>query len=156
MNWKKLKPYLWSVLLAVGVGVLSGFLTKGSMPAYEEVLKPPLTPPSFIFPVVWTLLYILMGIGAAIVAKTGGKGQERALRVYGLQLAVNFFWSILFFNLQAYFLAFVWLVLLWLLIIVMIARFWKVNRCAALLQLPYLLWVTFAGYLNLGIWLLNR
>ncbi len=151
--FKKLKPYLISVGIALGVGTLSAFVTMGNMNVYENTVKPALAPPGWLFPVVWTILFILMGISSAIVYKKGGSGGT--LFVYELQLAVNFFWSLIFFNLQAYFFAFIWLILLWVLIIIMIVRFYRVSPLAAYLQIPYLLWVTFAGYLNFMIYYLN-
>ena len=105
--------------------------------------------------VVWTILFTLMGISAYLVSASDSKDKTPALRIYGIQLAVNFFWSILFFCLQAYWFAFVWLILLWVLILAMIVSFAKVSFPAAMLQIPYLLWVTFAGYLSLAVALLN-
>jgi len=151
--FKKLKPYLVSVAISVGIGALSAFFTMGNMEVYENINKPLLSPPSFLFPVVWSILFILMGISSAIVYLKGGGG--KALFIYGLQLVVNFFWSIIFFNMQAYLLSFIWLIVLWILIIIMIVKFYKISPLAAYLQIPYLLWVTFAGYLNLMIYLLN-
>ncbi len=150
---KKLKPYLISVAISVGIGALSALFTMGNMDVYENINKPLLSPPSFLFPVVWSVLFILMGISSAIVYLKGGGG--KALFIYALQLAVNFFWSIIFFNMQAYLFSFLWLIVLWVLIIIMIVKFYKVSPLAAYLQIPYLLWVTFAGYLNLMIYLLN-
>lgn len=126
---KKYKPYLSSVLLACAVGALSGFLSRNGMQEFQtSVLKPPLTPPPILFPIVWTILYVLMGLGAALVAQSpSGRSQRTALRIYALQLAVNFFWSILFFNFSAYFAAFLWLILLWVLVLLMIWSFAGVN-----------------------------
>lgn len=99
----------------------------------------------------------MMGIGAARIYLAPASGdRSRSLLLFLVQLAVNFFWSIIFFNLQAFGFAFVWLILLWVLILLMILSFRKVDKLAAWLQIPYLLWVTFAAYLNLGVWLLNR
>ena len=157
--WKKIRPYIISPLIALAVGGLSAFLSRNGMEAYQNVVQPPLSPPMWLFPVVWSILYILMGVGSAIIytkLKDVPEDAISALMVYGFQLAVNFFWSIIFFNMQAFLFAFIWLVLLWLLIIVMIVKFSRLSRPAALLQLPYLLWVTFAGYLTLSVWLLNR
>lgn len=154
--WKKIRPYVFSIALAVGVGMLSGFLTRDGTQAFESIQKSPLTPPSVVFPIVWTILFALMGISAAMVYRSRSTVPGRALLVYAIQLVVNFFWSIIFFNLHAYFFAFLWLVLLWILILLMINEFRKVSPKAALLQVPYLLWVTFAGYLNFMVWLLNR
>ena len=156
--WKKIKPYVISIAIALAVGGLSALLTAGNMNIYGRIITPPLSPPPILFPIVWTILYTLMGVSSARIYI---KGKEQnidvsgALLVYALQLAVNFFWSIIFFNMQAFLFAFVWIILLWLLIIVMIKRFYEIDPLSAWLQIPYLLWVTFAGYLNLGIWLLN-
>lgn len=154
---KKLKPYIISVIIALAVGGLSALLTKNNMSIFEKINMPPLSPPSVVFPIVWAVLYILMGISSAIIYKNGTDREEvqSALKVYALQLAVNFFWSLIFFNMQAYLFAFIWLVLLWVLVIVMIVKFKKISPAAAWLQIPYLLWITFAGYLSLIIYLLN-
>lgn len=157
LNKSKIKPYAVSILLTLAVGGMSGFLTSMGMESFDTITKPPLTPPSFLFPIVWTVLFILMGVGAARIFMTEPTAaRNRALIVYVVQLAVNFLWSIIFFNLQAYGFAFFWLILLWVLILTMIYLFCKVDKPAALIQIPYAIWVTFAGYLNLMIWLLNR
>lgn len=154
---EKLKNLLLCIAIPVLTGSLSGFLTRGSMQVFRQLNKPPLSPPGAVFPIVWTILYILMGIASYLVFSSGaGQGDIRnALSVYGLQLAVNFFWSLFFFNLGWYFFSFVWLVLLWLLILFTIRLFYPISRPAAYLLVPYLLWVTFAGYLNLSIAILN-
>ena len=157
LNKSKIKPYAVSILLTLAVGGLSGFLTSMGMDSFDALTKPPLTPPSFLFPIVWTVLFILMGVGAARIFMTEPTAaRNRALIVYVVKLAVNFLWSIIFFNLQAYGFAFFWLILLWVLILTMIYLFCKIDKPAALLQIPYAIWVTFAGYLNLMIWLMNR
>ena len=156
--WKKFKPYVISILIALALGGLSALLTKGNMDIYSQIVKPKLAPPGFIFPIVWSVLFTLMGISSALVyikASEANTIQKTGLGVYGLQLAVNFFWSILFFNFQAFLFSFLWLILLWILIAIMIIRFYKISPVAAYLQIPYLLWVTFAGYLNLMIYMLN-
>ena len=155
--WKKLKPYIISVLIALGVGGLSALLTQGNM--NNDFIAPPLSPPGWLFPVVWTVLYTLMGVSAALVYEKGKEDDidiSGALGLYLIQLAVNFFWSIIFFNMRAYLFAFIWIILLWILIITMIKRFREISPSAAYLQIPYLLWVTFAAYLNLAIYILNR
>ncbi len=154
---KKIFSYIIAILIPLGVGGLSAFLTKDNMNIYDIIVKPKLAPPGILFPIAWSILYVLMGIGSALVYNTEGKKKEKrqALTVYAVQLIVNFFWSILFFNKRLFLASFLWLVLLWILIIVMIVKFSKVNKAAAWLQVPYLLWVTFAGYLNLAIYLLN-
>ncbi|HBA48734.1 MAG TPA: tryptophan-rich sensory protein [Lachnospiraceae bacterium] len=151
------KPYLIWIILSEAVGGLSGWLTRNSTRIYKaEVVKPPLSPPSIVFPIVWTVLFALMGIGAArIYLAPASADRTRSLRLFFLQLLFNFFWSILFFNLRYFGLAFFWLAALWILILWMILSFRKVDRLSAWLQVPYLLWVAFAGYLNLGVWMLN-
>jgi benzodiazapine receptor len=153
----KLKPLVLSLLISLGVGGLSGLLISGSTGVYESALRPPLSPPAAVFPVVWTILYILMGISAYLIwMSSPSPERKRALTIYGVQLGVNFIWPLLFFCAQAFFPAFLWLVLLLILVIVMISAFSRLNRTAALLQVPYLVWTVFAAYLNLGVWFLNR
>ena len=153
--WKKIKPYVISILIALAIGGLSALLTKNNMEVYSTITRPPLAPPSSIFPIVWSILFILMGISSAIVWKRNNEVTKKALTIYTIQLTVNFFWSIIFFNLQNYLFAFLWILILWLLIIYMIVEFYKINKTAAYLQIPYLLWVTFATYLTFMIWILN-
>lgn len=124
------------------------------METFEMVNKPPLSPPGWLFPVVWTILYVLMGIASYLVL-TSGKPDDIALKAYGIQLAVNFMWPILFFNLNLYLFSFIWLVALWLLVYQTIRLFWSASKTTGALMIPYLLWITFAGYLNLGIYFLN-
>ncbi len=152
---KKVITYAVSIAAALGVGSLSALLTSGSMDIYSSVETPPLSPPSIVFPIVWTILFTLMGISSARVFIANSYKWNRVLTVYAAQLAVNFLWSIIFFNMRAFLFAFIWLILLWALIIVMIKGFYKHDKIAAYLQIPYLLWVTFAGYLNFGIYWLN-
>ena len=156
--WKKIKPYVISVAFALGVGGLSALLTAGNMDLYSEIVQPPLAPPSWLFPVVWTILFILMGISSAMIftSDTPKKDIGNALTAYGINLFLNFFWSIIFFNMRAYLFAFIWLIALWITILVMIVKFIKIKPPAGYLQIPYLLWVTFAGYLTLAIYFLNR
>lgn len=154
--WKKIKVYLVSILIPLAVGGLAAFLTRNNMMLYGEITKPPLAPPAILFPIVWTILYVLMGIGCArVYLSEQSTYRSSALLVYALQLFFNFFWSIIFFNARAFLAAFVWIVALWLLIISMIRKFLKVDRIAGLINIPYLLWVTFAAYLNLAIYILN-
>ena len=152
------KSYVFWILLAEAVGALSGWLSReGSEVFSQTVIQPPLSPPAILFPIVWTLLYALMGIGAAQVSLTPSSPERsRSLNLVVIQLVVNFFWSLIFFNAQAYGFAFLWLLLLWVLVLLMILAFRKVDPLAALLQIPYLLWLTFAAYLSFGVWYLNR
>lgn len=152
---KQWKTLVICIAIPLAVGVLSALLTRGGMMTFAELNKPALSPPGWLFPVVWTILYVLMGIASYLVV-TSKKPNGAALITYGLQLVFNFFWSIIFFNLQAYLFAFVWLVILWILILKTTVKFFKIDETAGILMIPYLLWVTFAGYLNLSIYLLNR
>lgn len=153
IHWKKL---ILSLAIPLAVGGLAAFLTKDSMPLYETLKKPPLSPPGWLFPAVWTILYILMGISCYLVAASDSVYKQEALQIYGFQLFLNFLWTPIFFNLQSYLSAFFILVILWFFIIKMIAVFYPINKTAAKLQIPYLLWVTFAGYLNAAVYLLNK
>ena len=151
------KSLILNIAAPLAVGALSAWLSGGGMQAFSQMNKPPLSPPGWLFPVVWTILYTLMGIAMWLVQTSGAEPQKikKATRVYILQLIVNFFWSIIFFGAEAYLFAFLWLLLLWVLIIVTMVRFYDIRPLAGELLLPYFLWVTFAGYLNLTIYLLN-
>ncbi len=154
IQWKK---WIVAVLIPEAVGGLSALLTKDGMERFLTLRQPPLSPPQWVFPVVWMLLFFLMGVASYLVSvgEDVRGDKRRALTLYALQLGANFLWTILFFNLGRYLLAFVWLLFLWVLILCTLRLFWRLSRPAGLLLLPYLLWVAFAGYLNFGIWLLN-
>ena len=154
---KKFRPYIISALIALGVGLLSALITKDYMNIYGMLTMPPLSPPAVVFPVVWAVLYVLMGISSAMVYLTcrGEEACADALRVYALQLGVNFFWSIIFFRWRMFLFALLWLLLLIALVVIMIKRFWKVDSKSAYLQIPYLVWLLFAAYLNFGVFILN-
>ena len=143
------------ILIPILIGGLSSLLSGSGRGFYESVETPWFAPPGIVFPIVWTILFVLMGISCYIVYEDGYEENKQALVVYGIQLALNFAWSIIFFKYRAFLFAFIWLILLWIAIVVMIAKFYKINRCAAYLQIPYLLWVTFAGVLNFAIYQLN-
>ena len=139
------------------VGILSSLLTMNSMQVFASVNKPPLSPPAMLFPIVWTILYTLMGISSYLVMTSDGDKEDiqKAIRIYGFQLVVNFLWPTFFFNFQWYLFSFIWLLFLWVLVLIMILRFSTISKVAAWLNIPYLIWLTFAAYLNLGIFLLN-
>ena len=142
--------------ISLGVGALAGYLTRDSLATVYPLLeKSALTPPGWVFPIAWTILYLLMGIGMALVEARGGPERSRALTLFGIQLALNFGWSLLFFNSGAYLSALLCLIVLWVMILAMAGSFASVSRLAAWLQIPYLLWVAFAGYLNAAVWVLN-
>ena len=150
------KTYIFIIILCETVGLISGLLSMMGMRGFDDVMQSELTPPGIVFPIVWFVLYALMGIGAArIRLAEESLEQVKALLTFSLQLAVNFFWSIIFFDLQAFQFAFWWLVILWVLIILMITAYHKVDKLAAYIQIPYLLWVTFAGYLTYMTWMMN-
>lgn len=151
VNWKKL---LICLAIPLGVGGLAALLTGGGMGAYSQFNQPPLSPPGWLFPVVWTALYLLMGYASYRVL-VSGKPYETAGKFYFAQLAVNFLWPLIFFGLQWYWVAFLVLLVLWMLIFLTIREFSKIDEFAGNLLLPYILWVTFAGYLNFGVALLN-
>lgn len=155
-----MKKLRWGVLLlcigifwaAAGLGAL---LTGDAMGAYAGFVRPPLSPPGWLFPVVWSVLYTLMGVSAYLVYTSENENRTGALKLFALQLAVNILWPLLFFRFEAFWLAFGWLVILWALVLACLLTFRKLSPAAAWLQLPYLLWLTFAGYLNLMTALLN-
>lgn len=144
------------IILPLLIGLFSAYLTNDYMNSYGQLNRPPLSPPGTIFPIVWTILYLLMGIASAIVY-TSQDSRERTLglTLHFVQLILNFFWSIIFFRLKEYFVAFIWLVLLWLAVFSMITNYRKFSKSAFLLDVPYLCWLTFAGYLNLAVFILN-
>lgn len=151
------KVYALFIALTEAVGVLSGYLTKEGTKAYAlYAVKPKFTPPGSVFPVVWGILYALMGIGAAkIWYEASSVYRTISLIVFAVQLAANFCWSILFFNVRMYGFALLWLIFLWGLIVLMIYMFFQVNKSAAYLQIPYFVWVSFAASLNFMVWQLN-
>ena len=153
-KWKK---RILSIAVPLLTGGLAAFLTKDGMAAFEAVNKPPLSPPSWVFPVVWTVLYVLMGISfyRIITSENTPEQIQPAIGIYLWQLFFQFCWPLLFFGAALYFAAFLWLIVLWILIVIMILRFGKLDKTAGGLNIFYLLWVSFAGYLNLGIALLN-
>ncbi len=147
------KSYLKSILVPLVLGVIVGFITSRSM-NYDILVKPVLAPPGILFPIVWSILYILMGISYGML-KIKGISKE-SQKIYYLQLGVNLLWPIIFFIFKLRFIAFIWIILLDILVGLMIKYFYKDNKVASYLQIPYLIWVLFATYLNLAIYLLNR
>ncbi|NLK37664.1 MAG: tryptophan-rich sensory protein [Epulopiscium sp.] len=154
IKWKTL---LVCIAIPLLVGGLAGFISKNSMSSFALLNQPWLSPPGWLFPVVWTILYILMGIASFLILTSNAPQEsiDSAIKLYGLQLLFNFFWTIWFFNLHLYFFSFIWLIALWLLIIATTLSFSRISKLATYLMVPYLLWVTFAAYLNLSIALLN-
>lgn len=152
-----LKSFLISIAIPLVVGGLSAFITRGDMDLYSKINQPPLAPPGWIFSVVWSILYTLMGISLYLVWNSNASfsDKRRAYIFFGVQLFLNFIWSPIFFGMQYFLLAFVVLIFMWLFTLGMILSFYKISKVAGLLQVLYLLWLTFAGYLNFAIYLLN-
>lgn len=155
---KKFRVYAFWIIFTEAVGALSGWLIRDSTGLYRDtILKPPFSPPGIVFPIVWGILYALMGIGAAIIYHSEPSEQRTSsLQLYLLQLAANFLWPIFFFRMQSFGGALILLAILWGLVLWMLLSFRKISPLAARLQIPYLAWLTFAAYLNAGVWLLNR
>jgi len=154
IRWKKLIICLAIPLLVGGAAAL---LSGTGMAQYSALRQPPFSPPGWLFPVVWTILYLLMGYASYRVLVSGAEPEEikRALSLYGAQLALNFLWPLIFFGLEMYLLAFIVILALWVLIFLTINAFSDIDETAGNLLLPYILWVTFAAYLNVGVYLLN-
>lgn len=153
MNWKKL---LIALAIPLAVGGLSA-LASGGMSDYMQLNRPPLSPPGWVFPVVWTVLYLLMGYASYRVFTADAPVEQKrtALLLYGAQLVLNFLWSPIFFGLQWRLVAFMVLIVLWILVALTLRAFSQIDETAGDLLLPYILWITFAAYLNLGAYLLN-
>lgn len=150
----KFKIYAKSILISVIVGGIVGLLISNFID-YNYLQKPHLAPPSILFPIMWSILYVLMGVSYGILENKSLVNSKINL-IYYLQLFVNAMWSIIFFILKLRLFSFIWIILLDILVIIMIVHFYKKNRLSGLLQIPYLLWILFASYLNLAIYLLNR
>jgi tryptophan-rich sensory protein len=156
MKINGIKAYVLFIALALITGGFAAFLIKEGLSDYSLIQKPALSPPAYVFGIIWTGLYILMGLSAGIIYNSAEHGRWSALTVYLLQLAANFLWPLIFFGFEAYLWAFIWLLLLLTLVIIMVIRFARISRTAAYLQIPYLVRLLFAGYLNLAIFILNR
>ena len=154
MKIKDKRSLIIAILIPIAVGTLSAIFSR-NMQIYSSINKPALSPPGILFPIVWTILYILMGISSYIIYESNDPKRDRALRTYVLQLIFNFYWSIIFFRFNLFFTAFVWLLALIFLIVKMIRQFYHIKPVAAYLQIPYLLWCLFAAYLNFMIFRLN-
>ena len=149
-----IRKLLFYILIPLFLGSIVGFLTSGSN-NYNEIVQPSFAPPGILFPIVWTILYILMGISSYIVSESNDYNKNSALVVYWVQLVVNLLWSFLFFSFKLYFFAFLWILLLIFLVVVMIRRFYSISKISGIIQIPYLLWLIFASILNLSIYILN-
>lgn len=152
INWKKLIFFI-VVTFVVG-GFFSFFINSSSF--YNSLEKPALSPPGIVFPIVWSILYTLMGISLYIISESKSLDKEQSYLIYILQLIVNSLWTLLFFGFGLKFISLLWIILLIVLVVIMIKNFYKINKTAGLLQIPYSIWLFFAAYLNLAIFILNR
>ncbi len=148
INWKRL---IIIIIITFVVGSFFSFFTMNNMDTFKELEKP-INVPGILFPIVWSILYLLMSISLYIVIDKN----RNSLIIYSIQLIINSLWTLIFFGFGAYLLAFIWIILLLIAIVIMIAKFYNIDKKAAYLNIPYLLWVLFAAYLNLGIYLLNK
>ena len=156
--WQKIKTYGISIAIPLAVGGLSALITRNSMDIYDQINQPFLAPPSWLFPVVWTILFILMGVSVGLIYEAKNakpEDKKKAFILYGANLILNFLWSIIFFNFGSFFIAFLLLMLLIFVILRMITAFNKISPAAAYLQVPYIIWCCFASYLTASIWLMN-
>ena len=149
---------LKNIILPVGGALIVGFMTKGGMNIYNSLKKPVITPPSIVFPIVWTILYVLMGIAAyrIYMNNRSGRDDKGAYFYYLIQLAINFLWSFIFFNLRLYGISFILIIVLLVLIIVTTIKFFKNDKLSGFLMIPYILWVSFASVLTFFIYMLNE
>ncbi len=154
---KKIKiiPLIINAAVPLLIGGLSALIVGDNFRLFASVNKPPFAPPASLFPIVWTILYILLGTSYYLVKNQEGCNGEIITRVYILNLVLNFFWSIIFFNLRAYLAAFVWIILLILSTILLIREFSSCRKIAGIMNIPYLLWLLFAAYLSFSVYILN-
>ena len=151
---KNILIYVKSILIPLILGAAVGFITSDYMD-YTMLIKPSFAPPGYLFPIVWTILYILMGTSYGIL-KSKKKTDGKVDKLYYTQLFVNLFWSIIFFVFEWRLIAYLWILLLIILVVSMIKEFYERNRASGLIQIPYLIWIVFASFLNLSLYLLNR
>ena len=154
MKKEHIKSLILNIIIPVALGGLVGFLS-GSSDGYKDLIQPSFAPPGIVFPIVWTILYILMGISAYIIKKTNSIYSKKALKTYYISLAINLLWSFLFFKFKWLLFSALWIILLIYFVIKMIVEYYKIKKVAAYLQLPYLIWLIFAFILNVSIYILN-
>ena len=157
MNKHKWKSLIIAIAIPEIVGAVSGLISSPAMMQQSETLLiPPFQPPAWIFPIVWPILYLLMGIASWLVWQDNSDESKRSLGLYAVQLFFNFLWPIAFFNLEWRLFSFFWLLALIVLVFLTMRAFWRIDRRAGWLLVPYLVWCCFAAYLNIGIYLLNN
>lgn len=158
---KKRKPdevwvYVIAAAIPLAVGAISGLVSMNGMKEFAKLEQPPLSPPGWLFPIVWTVLYVLMGVSSARIWLAKAPDSGRALTIYAVQLLLNALWTPIFFALELRLVAFVWLIILLAVTVVMTGKFKRIDLTAGNLQFPYILWLLFAAYLNLGTFILNK
>lgn len=155
------KIHLGTLILCLAIpvltGVLSATITSSSMKAYASMNKPPLSPPAIVFPIAWTILYLMMGLALYLIVTTPSDKNLKgtAVLLFTIQLIMNFMWSIIFFKWGQYLAAFIWLIIMLCILIICAFRFYDINRSSAYLLIPYIVWLVFASYLNMGSFILN-
>lgn len=150
-----IKKLIFYILITYLIGVPPSIFVFKNMSTYNTLNKPPLSPPSIVFPIAWSILYLLMGISIYIIMQSKRKLKKNARLIYFIQLVINALWTPIFFGFKEYFFAFLWILMLIVLVITMILTFYKISKKAAYIQIPYLLWLLFASYLNFGVFVLN-
>ncbi len=151
IKWKNL---IFNILIPNVLGFL-GSLIGNVQNGFDGIIKPSFTPPAIVFPIAWTILYILMGVSSYIISESGNEGKNKALLIYGIQLLLNVSWTYFFFNLNWFFFSFILVMVIIILVILMIRNYYSINRLAAYLQIPYLIWLVFAAILSYNVYLLN-
>lgn len=152
INWKRL---IIITLITFAVGSFFSLITMNNMDTFKELSKP-INVPGILFPIVWSILYLLMSISCYLITESKDNNKDSAILIYAIALIINSVWSLIFFGFGAYLFAFIWIILLLIMVIIMVVKFYKIDRRSAYLNIPYILWIIFAGYLNFGIYLLNR
>lgn len=151
IKWKNL---IINILIPSILGFL-GSLVGNVMNGFDGMYKPSFTPPSIVFPIAWTILYILMGISSYLIYESDSKEKDSALTIYGIQLIINSLWTYFFFNLKWFLFSFILVLIILFLVIIMIIKFYKINKTSAYLQIPYVIWLIFAAILSYNVFLLN-
>lgn len=153
LKWKEL---FIAIFIPILIGLISSFLSNNTTSSFNQLIKPPFSPPAWLFSIVWMTLYILMGVASYFIYISNDKNKKSALSLYALSLVFNFLWPILFFNFHLYFVSFLWIIALEIIIILTITSFYSICHLSAYLLIPYLVWVAFAAYLNYAIAILNK
>lgn len=150
-----LKKIIIITIITFIVGSFFSLFTMNNMETFKELEKP-INIPGIVFPIVWSILYLLMSISLYLILESKSNEKVKSIIIYSAQLIINSLWSLIFFGFNNYLLSFIWIIFLFIIVVVMIINFYKTSKISAFLNIPYVLWIIFAGYLNLGIYLLNR